>query len=210
MPFVKEINTPEGKIAIWNLNDSTKELGSYCSLSNSDQEKLNNITSERRKKEFLASRILVKKLTGSNQQIIYNKSGKPFLKDREKHISISHSANFAVVFISERKIGIDIEQTDRNIDRIAARFLHHKEKDFISMLENQQFAKILFWAAKEAIFKCADSVGIQFNKQIRIADFDIERSRKFNGTLMNSTKNIQYELHYLIIENNVMVYCVEQ
>lgn len=210
MPFEKKINTPVGTIAIWKLGDSLEELNGLYTLNNSDEEKFGQLTAERRKKEFLASRILVENILGKNQEIYYHQSGKPFLKGSKINISISHSADFVSVFISEKKIGIDIEQTTRNIDRVATRFLHPKEQAFIKRLENQQLAKILFWSAKEAIFKCSDLQGIEFNKQIIIAPIDFNNSNKFEGTLQHSLKNVNYMLHYFLLENNVMVYCVEQ
>uniref|UniRef100_UPI00321699C5 4'-phosphopantetheinyl transferase family protein n=1 Tax=uncultured Draconibacterium sp. TaxID=1573823 RepID=UPI00321699C5 len=210
MPFVKEIHTPVGPIAIWKLSDSLSKLSSLYTLRDSEQEKFERITSERRKKEFLASRILTQKLAGIDQEIIYNKSGKPFLKDRNTHISISHSADFAVVFISDKKNGIDVEQTTRNIDKIATRFLHPTEQEFIERQENRQLLKILFWSAKEAIFKCSGYQGIQFNQQIQISDFNNSESNEFTGNLHTLTRSFSYKLYYFIIENNVMVYCVEQ
>jgi len=210
MPFYKKINTSGVRIALWQLNDSLEELKNSCLLKKSDQEHFDCITSEKRKKEFLASRILIKKLVADNSEIIYNNLGKPFIKNSKKHISISHSANFVAVIVSDKRVGIDIEQSTRNIDRVATRFLHSRELEFIESMKNKQLAKILYWAAKEAIFKCSEFQGIQFNEQIIIAPFDFEQSNKFEGTLKSAAKNVNYRMHYFLVENNVMVYCVEQ
>lgn len=210
MPFEKIINTPIGVIGIWNLTDSSEELISQCQLSDSEQQRFNNLIAERRKKEFLATRVLLEKLRGKNQQISYNKWGKPSLKGTSTNISISHSADFATVFISEKNIGIDVEQTTRNIDRVAKRFLHPKEQEFISTLEKQQEANILFWAAKEAIFKCTEESGVEFNEQIFIAPFELSDAGEFNGSLQLSSKKDTFKLHYTFFKNNVMVYCVAQ
>lgn len=210
MPFEKTINTSIGVIGIWNLNDSLEDLINQCQLSDSEQQRFTSLIAERRKKEFLASRILLEKLLGKNQEIIYNDSGKPFLNGTSKNISISHSADFATVFISEKNIGIDVEQTTRNIDKVASRFLHPNEQKFIEGLENQQGATILFWSAKEAIFKCSESQGIQFNTQILIPPFQLNSEGEFTGSLQLSKKKDTFKLHYVFFKNNVMVYCVEQ
>lgn len=210
MPFEKKITIPDGIIGIWNLNDSVDDLYKYCQLSDSEKLKFDFLIAERRKKEFLATRILLHKLLGKTQEINYEKVGKPFLKNSSKKISISHSTDFVTIFISERNIGIDVEQTTRSIDKVAKRFIHPKEQEFIETLENQQLAKILFWSAKEAIFKCSRSQGILFNKQIYIKPFLLKTEGYFKGILKIDENKIIFDLHYLFFKNNVMVYCVEQ
>jgi phosphopantetheinyl transferase len=210
MPFEKKINVPGGIIGIRSLIESSEILLAQHKLSETDQQRFDKLKIERRKKEFLTTRILLKNILGENQIIEYHSSGKPKLKDSKKNISISHSADFAAIYISNKKIGIDIEQTSRNIDKVATRFLHPKEKEFISDLKDQQKAKILFWSAKEAIFKCSDFQGIQFSEQIIIEPFNMELKGTFNGSLLLVEKNVKFKLHYLFLENNVMVYCVEQ
>lgn len=210
MPFKETINTPFGTIGIWELTDSSEELSRLCTLSNADQQKFDSFIAERRKKEFLASRILTEQLLGKNQEIIYTNSGKPSLKNSNSNISISHSSDFACVFISDKNIGIDVEQTTRIIDKVAKRFLHPKEQEFISMLEQQQEAKILFWAAKEAIFKCTDNQGIEFNEQIFIEPFELNTEGVCRGFLKLVEKKVNFKLHYFFFKNNVLVYCVEE
>jgi 4'-phosphopantetheinyl transferase len=104
MPFEKKTTIPAGIIGIWKLNDSLEDLIGQCQLSDSEQQRFNKLIAERRKKEFLATRILLENLRGKNQQITYNDSGKPFLKGTSINISISHSADFATIFISEKNI----------------------------------------------------------------------------------------------------------
>lgn len=210
MPFEKIITTPVGRIGIWSLTDSSDELATQCTLSEIDKIKFDNFIAERRKKEFLASRILLQKLTTENAEIEYNKAGKPHLKDNTYNISISHSSDFACVFISAKNIGIDVEQTTRNIDRVASRFLHINEQEFIADLEKQQEAKLLFWAAKEAIFKCVDDQGIEFNKQIFIHPFQLNTEGTCQGSLQLMQKKVNFKLHYFFLKNNVVVYCVEK
>ena len=103
-----------------------------------------------------------------------------------------------------------MEQTDRNIDRIAKRFLHPNEQDFITTVENQQQAKVLYWAAKEAIFKCTDHQGIEFNEQIHIDPFQFSASGTCKGILKIEQKIVNFNVHYFFLKNNVFVYCVQQ
>lgn len=209
MGLSNKIETEDGLIGIWKLEESPEELLPLITLSADDERKYKAITHKNRQCEFLASRLLLNDLLNRKPEIHYDEKGKPELKNTPLNISISHSGNFACVFLSEKRIGIDIELAMRSIDRVATRFLHFEEKEHISKLNNQQLAKIIYWSAKEAIFKSSDTQGIQFNQQIRIENFDPEQDRSFFANLHLPVKSTHFQLHYLLVENNVLVYCVE-
>ena len=206
MPFIKKIETEVGVLGIWKLSESPSDLISNFIFTEKERTEFDIITSEKRKAEYLATRILFQELLNIKPEISYHKSGKPELKNIHKKISISHSSDFVVVLISDKIVGIDIENTSRNISKIANRFLSNPELEYIQKLEDSQLAAILYWSAKEAIFKCTDEDGILFDKQIYIHPFEIKKEGKFTGTL---NKNIQYKLWYMLYENNVIVYCIE-
>ncbi len=206
MPLIKTINTEAGVLGIWKLSESITELNSQFKFSEKEKEEFNKIKIERRKKEFVATRILLTETLGKKPEIIYLESGKPLLKNSRKNISISHSSEFVVALVSEKNIGIDVENTQRNIKKIANRFLCEEELNYIQNMVDPQTATILYWSAKEAIFKCTDEDGILFDKQIFIQPFEIKTMGNFKATL---NKNTRYKLWYFFIENNVVVYCVE-
>lgn len=210
MGLNKKIETEDGLIGIWKLEESPEELLQRITLSADDELKYKSITHENRRCEFLASRLLLHDLLNRQIKIHYNEKGKPELKNSPLNISISHSGNFACIFLSEKRIGIDIELATRSIDRVATRFLHSEEKEHISKLNNQQLTKIIYWSAKEAIFKSSDTQGIRFNQQIRIENFDPELDQRFFANLHLPVKSMRFQLHYLSVENNVLVYCVEE
>lgn len=210
MPIVKKIKTEVGILGIWKLSESADDLGSLFQFSNQEKKEFKKFKAKRRKTEYLAVRLLLQDLLNKKQEIQYHKSGKPELKDIQKNVSISHSSDFVVVFISENRIGIDVENTQRNIEKVAVRFLHEEEFRQIQNLENPQTATILYWSAKEAIFKCAEEKGVQFNKQIFIPTFEIKSEGQFTGTLTTNSTTTNYKLWYLFYENNVIAYCVER
>ena len=206
MPIIKNTNTEAGILGIWKLSESITELNSQFKFSEKEKEEFNKIKVERRKKEFVATRILLTETLGKKPEILYLESGKPLLKNSRKNISISHSSEFVVALISEKKVGIDVENTQRNIKKIANRFLSEDELKHIQRMNDSQTATVLYWSAKEAIFKCTDDDGILFDKQINIHPFNIKKEGIFAGTL---NKKTDYKLWYFFIENNVVVYCVE-
>ena len=206
MPLTEKIETEVGVLGVWKLSETTSEIVANFTFNEKEKTEFKKITADKRKTEYLATRILLQELLNVKPEISYHKSGKPELVNIQKNISISHSSDFVVVLVSDKNIGIDVENTDRNIKKIANRFLCDDELKHIEKLENPQSVSILYWSAKEAIFKCTDKDGIQFDKQILIHPFEIKKDGVFTGTL---NKNIQYKLWYMFYENNVVVYCVE-
>lgn len=209
MPFAKKIETEVGIIGIWEITETADILSSEFSFSPAEYLEFNAIRAEKRKIEYLAARIILKQLLGKKLEIEYHDSGKPLLVNSELHISISHSANVVAVMVSNQKNGIDVELTNRNIDRVAKRFLSQDEFLHIQQLENSQLAKIIYWGAKESIFKCSDYQGINFYKQIIIAPFPVENEGSFTGKLIAEGITEHFELWYFIFQNNMVVFCVE-
>ncbi len=208
MEQIKKIETEAGLLGIIELPDSIQVLSKCIQLTEIEENEFTGITSEKRKKEYLAIRILLKELLGFKPDIKYKKSGKPFLVNSSFNISVSHSADLAVVLISNKKIGIDVENVKRNIDKVANRFLSENEKLFIQKCPNPKLYNIIFWSAKEAIFKCTEHEAIQFNKQILIQPFDTGINQ-FEGELYTGLISVKYKLFNLYYKNNVIVYTVE-
>ena len=209
MSIVEKINTEAGIVGIWKLSESVNDLISKFNFSEIEKEEFKKNKADKRKIEYLATRFLIQNLIDKKPEIEYCESGKPVLKNIQKNISISHSSEFVVVLLSNYKIGIDVENTNRNIGKIANRFLHKKELAHLESLRNSQACKILYWSAKEAVFKCTEEKNIQFNKQIFIPNFNIENEGQFTATLTCGNTVAHYKLWYFFYENNVIVYCVE-
>ncbi|MCF6332413.1 MAG: 4'-phosphopantetheinyl transferase superfamily protein [Draconibacterium sp.] len=209
MPFVKKINNDIGTLGIWKLSETASNLVSKFNFSTKEKGEFTKIKVDRRKTEYLATRLLLQNLLKEKAEIKYLGSGKPILKEIQKNISISHSSDFVVVLLSNNQIGIDVENTNRNIKKIANRFLSEAELKHTQKLENWQPATVLYWSAKEAIFKCTEQQGIQFNKQIFIPSFEIINQGLFTATLTCNNTITNYKLWYYFYENNVIVYCVE-
>lgn len=209
MPFLKKTETTAGTIGIWLLSETSSELFPLVELSNSEKTFFNALKNERRRKEYLAVRALLKKLTGADVNITYQKSGRPKLKNHLANISISHSADMAVVMISEKYIGIDVENIHRKISHITRRFLSPAEMQQVEQIPDKQLMQIIYWSAKEAIFKCTTEENIQFNRQINIKPFNLKEEGKFSAELTSGEHKSHFELGYFLVENNVVVYCVE-
>lgn len=209
MPFVKKTETENGILGIWRLTESAEALQADFVFSANENEEFTKIKFEKRKVEYLATRLLLQHLLNEKTEIIYLEHGKPVLKNLPLKISVSHSANFVTVIVSEKNVGIDVEQTNRNVDKVANRFLSKQELTDVQNCSDPQTAKIIYWGAKESIFKCTGFHGIQFNSQILISPFQTNNEGFFTGKLIAGNQVELYNLWYFTFENNMVVYCVE-
>lgn len=209
MPFVKKIEVENGLIGIWEITETADSLISDFHFSKDEETEFQKFKGEKRQKEYLITRLLLQHLLGEKTEITYQESGKPLLKNSAKQISISHSAEFVVIFISNELAGIDVENINRNIDRVTKRFLHPEELAWIEKSDHRQISKMLCWCAKEAIFKCSCENGVQFDNQIFIPPIDIGKTDFFNGRLITESGVENYNLWYFYFGNNLIVYCVE-
>ncbi|HSO87636.1 MAG TPA: 4'-phosphopantetheinyl transferase superfamily protein [Draconibacterium sp.] len=209
MPFVKKIEVKKGILGIWEITESAESLSSTFHFSENEEVEYHKFKGEKRQVEYLATRLLLQQLLNKKTEITYLKSGRPVLKDSSLQISISHSAQLVTIVISNDLVGIDVENVNRQIDRVTKRFLHPEESGWIEKSENRQFLKILFWCAKEAIFKCSCQAGVQFDTQIFIPPFDFGKTDYFKGKLTSANEVENYNLWYFYFQNNMIVHCVE-
>lgn len=209
MPFVKKIEVENGLIGIWEITESAGSLIGVFPFSEVEEIEFQKFKGEKRQKEYLATRLLLQNILGKKTEIFYQESGRPQIKNSSLNISISHSADYIVIFISKDSAGIDVENIHRNIDRVTKRFLHPEELSWIEKTDNRQIVKMIYWCAKEAIFKCSCESGVRFDTQIFIPPFDFEKNNLFNGKLITPNQEENFNLWYFYFGNNMIVYCVE-
>lgn len=161
-------NIGQGLLGLWEIAESTEQLLSLYQPKNAELTNFLLFRNELRKREWLATRLLLQQLLGREPIISYDPSGKPHLTNYNGHISISHSSNYvAVSYHPEFQPGIDIESITRNIERAARRFLSPKELNDCTVngrLSNKDL--MLRWCAKEAVFKMVPNTDVDFASQI--------------------------------------------
>lgn len=108
-----------------------------------------------RKLSILSSLLLDKALkkhdlSERDMKYTFNAYGKPYFANAEDlHFSISHSGEYAMVVLSDKEIGCDIQQIkDINLS-IADRFFTAEERKYVKCTED--FFRI--WALKESFIK---------------------------------------------------------
>lgn len=197
MPFFYQQNINESEhLAIWSITEplSFFEEGMTVDI---------HIQNEERKIQHLAVRLLLSLMMpeAKLKDIVMADNGKPYLKGVPFHFSFSHCKGYAACAVSDHfPIGIDIEIIHPRIAKVAHKFLNDAEKNMLSNLSEEDALKQLafFWAAKEAMYKKHEQLGIDFAR-----DFNILALTNLDRGLVNAQINhkgiisaVQLDYHY--------------
>ena len=91
---------------------------------------------------------------GDMPEIRLTERGKPYFTDSPWHFSISHTKRRAFCVLSPTPVGIDAEETDRDISlRLADKILSPSEREQFDAAQDKRIALLKFWVLKEAAAK---------------------------------------------------------
>lgn len=111
----------------------------------------------RREHERAVVRQMLAGYYGREVEICHHADGAPYLADIDDEISISHSAEKAVVAIGRSGgFGIDTETSREQLERVKDKFLTPQEQQLFPTLSS----KLRAWSAKEAVYKAARVPGL--------------------------------------------------
>jgi len=208
MPLFKTIPVTGGLIGIWQLTEKSSDLTTGFSSKELENHSFKQYTYEKRQVEWLATRLLLRQMIGSDFTISYSETGKPILDhSRFKHLSISHSRYFVAVFVHEQLIiGIDIEDLTRNYIQIEKRYL--SEKELITVNKNPKL-QCLYWCAKEAIFKLIPHDGVEFREQMHISPFDPDLDDRFTGRFTSESEELVFQLYFESFSDHGLVWVMD-
>lgn len=157
----------------------------YDVLTPDEQERCLGFKHDKRKREFVATRILRHRVFGF-EHIHYDHNGAPFLKNGT-HISISHCQGYAAIAENNlHSIGLDLELPRSGICNIMHKFLSEKELASFDCTNEIEVSKI--WSAKEALYKLAGRKKILFSSELHLIK---ETDQIWKGRIINH----DHELH---------------
>jgi len=193
--------TPESIIwAVREIHEPVDDLLNLLQKKEQYLPYLSQITSETRKKEWLTVRVLLKEMLGEEKEIIYTSTGKPYLSDNSYQISISHTKGFvAVALHPEMKIGIDIERISPRIQKIRSRFMNEKEEANLNK-EHEEVHLLLYWSAKESMFKILEEQDVDFKTCLHINSFNpvLNSLSCFSAYETKTEKQQEFSGYYLV------------
>jgi len=197
-----------GQIIIGIIEEDIETLINLLENFELYQPEFSFIRTEKRRKEFLAARILLNKVAGNNVLVVYDENNKPLLSDKAYHISITHSKNFVAVMLHpEYPVGIDLEIRTNRVQNIYKRFLNTAEQK-IFYNENDTSKLEIAWSAKETLFKIIGKEVQDFAAELEIFSFPLNDSGTLNVLYLSGSRI--YELYYLQNETYTLVFGVDK
>lgn len=86
--------------------------------------------------------------------IIYNKNGKPMIKDKAIYYNIAHSKDYVICVFSDKEIGCDIEKVRELKRSVIRQFTSLKEREYIFEEKHLQDKRaLIIFTLKEAYIK---------------------------------------------------------
>ena len=203
MPLILNDNN----LAVWQIDESADDL--YARLERKEwyERPLAQFKLDKRKREWLAVRVLLKELLGYEAQIAYRENGEPYLLNSSHYISVSHTDSYAAVYIhKEKRVGVDIEcRPSEKILRIAHKFIN-PDREFVSN-HNKQLHLLLHWSAKETVFKALGKEGIEFARQLIVTPFVVDQEgAAFQLIAKIDWRETFFDVFYTVNDSFVLTY----
>lgn len=199
MPVFKEIKEEKLHILIWEYREQDK-LEEESLL----EEEVLKTYHKKRQRELLMVRKMLKTIL-PNIQLHYNKEGKPYLVD--KQISISHSFPYAVLAISEYKIGVDLEKVTTKIQNLKERFLYKTEWDWVEGKETEILT--IIWTIKEALYKLHTPQYWSFREHYEVKEFNLSDTKEIKCSVIDENQITKYQARTIKIEDNFYLTIVQ-
>ncbi len=166
----------------------------------------NHSNLKRRELERFGSNYVLKQLLKDElASISYHDTGKPFISNRSEFISISHSHDLLVLLMNKKhNTGCDVELIRDKVFNIRHKFLNNKE---LNSCNNDTVKLIIYWAAKETLYKIHGLKAIDFKENLSVEDF---ADNKIIGKITNTELEKQYLLHWEKFGAYILVYCLNE
>jgi phosphopantetheinyl transferase len=206
MPFFYQQNINETRhLAIWSITEPVSFFETNVKL-------VVDIHNEERKLQHLAVRLLLQLMMPEVdlKQLVMADNGKPYLKGLPFHFSFSHCKGYAAVAVSDTDpIGIDIEIIHPRIMKVANKFLNEEERQMAATLSESDQLKqtAFFWAAKEAMYKQHEQLGIDFANDFKVLAIASENRGVVDAQILHKGIEKKVQLDYHFGEDYVCVSC---
>ncbi len=195
--------------ALWRIEEGEQFFLERLQLTEEDWQRIASIKAHRRYLEWLASRYLLRYLLQPETpvRLVYKANNRPELPDFPYHISISHSKDIVAVIVSGNlTVGIDVEYIHPKVKRVADKFMSDKEMEQVPS-NAQTESLILYWSAKETLFKLYGDGELAFKEYLRIDEIEGKQKGKLRGRIRVDQEYV-VPIHFSIIDKEVVLtYC---
>lgn len=167
MPLVKEKEfESKTRLGVWKIDEEFPHLHNLYKPQIWDTV-YSELKTERRQKEYLASRLTLQHIFQTPLKLGKDKNGRPIDLSSQKHLSLSHTDGWAAAITSDIAVGIDIENYREKILRVAHKFHSEKEARLFETMDSIK-ALSLLWSAKESVFKRFSNLHLAFLEEMEL------------------------------------------
>lgn len=146
--------------------------------------------------------LLKKELGAEEIDLHHTNNGKPFLRSSLINISVSHSHGLlALAWCKHAEIGVDVELIRDKVLRLRHKFLSDAEQQYAQA--NDVEKNLIFWSAKESMFKLYAKGGVDFIEHLKISNFDRKESGIFSAQILMKDCNMNLQVEYRILKEHV-------
>lgn len=192
MPIIlQKYPNADTELAVWKITESVEELKEMLWMFPFEEFKFPS-----RNQQWLSSRVLLQevlknKTEAKRLKVLKQPNGRPFIDGLGYNFSMSHSTEYAAVLVSKTgSVGVDIEEINERIKKIARKFINEYEWQHLAG-ENDLHTMYLIWSAKEAIFKWFGDGQVDFRKNMQVFFPIAENATEFEAVLL---KEKEYNL----------------
>lgn len=200
MNFIFEKENTEKKVVLAEHTETYQELFEQINddLSKAELDKFNTFKNKKRKAEWLAVRITLKKILGKYSEIKYNINGSPYI-DGDLYLSISHSNNYIALILSNKKdVGIDVEVLSAKILRTVHKFVSNNELKVFKEIDKIK-KSYLNWCCKETLYKIKEKGGYDFKEHFKIVDSELKKFGLKKAIIVNDKIDEHFCLFYQFV-----------
>lgn len=204
MPLLPAYTTPLK--GLWKIEESSDELLAQLSSPLVDLTVLEALRTEKRRQEWLASRLLLRALLDKDTPIAYRSDDAPYLPDESLHISLSHTEGYVALRLQQSPFaGIDIERKTDRVLRVRRRFMSDEEDTALDLAHEQEHL-LLHWCAKETLFKMIGQQEVDFRRHLHVMPFPYAESGTFIVRESRTPRMRAFELAYQVTPDFVWVW----
>lgn len=199
---------PANYLGVWKIEESEEFFTENLLLDDEENEFLDGIKAQGRRLQWLASRLLIRKIINPAGQILmeWDSFGKPIIINYDFKVSISHCTDMVAVVVGDTKSGIDVEKRDRKVERIAKKFVREDEFAFVEDRIHTDYY-ITIWAAKETMFKYYGGGGIDFKEHMKVYPFKMAEEGDFDMEFRKGTSEL-LKISYEWVDGHILTYCL--
>lgn len=165
MPLWHRDTGPTHRLICWHATEGLDFFLDRRSVQPAETAEWNHLNVEHRRVEWIVARWLLHEEAGRTVRVEKAETGRPFVRNWDAEISISHAFGRIGVLVGSGPVGLDIERIDERPQRIASKFL---TEDEVGAWQNIEHGLTTCWCAKEAAYKYLSEPGISFRDEMTV------------------------------------------